>query len=257
MSEYFIRYPDSEEAKGPYNVEQLLSLSEAKKVTQDTLYYDDDKEVWLAIRSNSVLKEELFPAEKKLTLKKKSEEDVNLVNKPEEEETEKIEVTDILAAAEGDTEETKSKKTKSKWKHRTVGYTSSALTLTFFLSALGLAFLHFDTIKTLNPSLILKNPFIITAAIDLFLFICLILSVTTIYPIIRIRAVVGLGFLALWFYSFDQLTMVAFIAVSMICTFINSLTTRVGVFVVTGPGSVVGMGLFLFLYYLFLNPPAA
>ncbi len=38
MSEYFIRYPDSEEAKGPYNLEQLQSLSEAKRVKPETTY---------------------------------------------------------------------------------------------------------------------------------------------------------------------------------------------------------------------------
>ena len=63
MSEFFIRYPNSEEAKGPYNIEQLQSLSEAKKVKPDTLYYDEDKEVWVAVGSNSDLNELLFPAE--------------------------------------------------------------------------------------------------------------------------------------------------------------------------------------------------
>jgi len=66
MSEYFIRYPDSEEAKGPYSIEQLQSLAESKKVTPDTLYYVDDKEVWIAVKGNESLAEILFPAEKKL-----------------------------------------------------------------------------------------------------------------------------------------------------------------------------------------------
>ena len=51
MSKYFIRYLDSEEAK---------------KVKPDTLYYDEDKEVWVAVNSNEDLNESLFPAEKKL-----------------------------------------------------------------------------------------------------------------------------------------------------------------------------------------------
>lgn len=231
MSEYFIRYPDSEEAKGPYNTEQLQSLSEAKKVTPDTLYYDDDKEVWLAIRGNEDLKETLFPAEKKLSLKKKSDAELNLLNKPESQETKKLTIEEILAAAEGDTKETKNKKAKAVWKHRTVGYTSFALTITFLLSTLGFAYIHLSTIQTLNPYLILRDPFLIIAGIDLFLTICLALSVTTIYPIVRIRAVIGLGFLALYFYSFGQMDLAALITVSMICTFINTLTTRVSIFI--------------------------
>lgn len=256
MSEYFIRYPDSEEAKGPYNVEQLQSLSEAKKVNGDTLYYDDDKEVWLAIRGNAGLNEELFPAEKKLSLKRDSGENLNHINNPEE-ESKNITVEEILAAAEGDTEETKGKTARGKWKHRTIGYTSFALTLTFILSTLGLAFLHLDTIQTLNPELILKNPFVIIAAVDLFLTICLALSVTTVYPIIRFRAMAGLAFMSLYFYSFDQMSMAALIAVSMICTFVNTYTTRIAIVLVTGPGSIGGMVLFLVLYHLYLNPPPA
>ncbi|MCZ6674149.1 MAG: hypothetical protein O7C75_14560 [Verrucomicrobia bacterium] len=257
MSEYFIRYPDSEEAKGPYNIEQLQSLSEAKKVTNDTLYYDDDKEVWLAIRGNEGLTESLFPAEKKLSLKKNPDEELNLLKKPEEEEDKKLTVEDILAAAEGDTPETKNKRTKAKWKHRTIGYTIFSLAITFLLSGAGLAVLHLSTIQTLNPALILKDPFIITATIDLLLALCLLLSVTTIYPVVRFRAVLGLGFMAIYFYSFDQVTMAVLISVSMICAFINTFTTRVSVFMLTGPGSIGGMLLFLFLYYLYLNPSQA
>ena len=254
MSEYFIRYPDSEEAKGPYNTEQLQSLSESKKVTADTLYYDDDKEVWLAFSSNADLLEELFPAEKKLTLKKKSDEDLDLLNKPDSEETQKVHIEDILAAAEGNTEDTKSKKSKAKWVHITVGFTSLSLTITFILSAVGLLYLHFGTIQTQNVALIARNPFIIMAVIDLFLSICLALSVTTIYPIVRLRAAIGLAFLALYFYSFGEPVIAALISISMVGTFINTFTTRASVFLFSGPGSVGGMIGFLFLYYLYLNP---
>lgn len=255
MSEYFIRYPDSEEAKGPYNTEQLQSLAESKKVTTDTLYYDDDKEVWLAISGNGRLTETLFPAEKKLILKKKGDDELNLLNKPEDRTTEKLSIEDILAAAEGDTEETKSKKSKSKWKHRTVSYTANSLTLTFLLSTIGLILLNFDTIATQNVNLILRNPFLIFGAIDLFLTISLALSVTTIYPIVRFRAAVGLAFMALYFYSFGEPIMAVLISVSMLSTFVNTFTTRVSLFLFTGPGSVGGMIGFLFLYYLYMGSP--
>ena len=257
MSEYFIRYPDSEEAKGPYNIEQLQSLAESKKVIPDTLYYDDDKEVWIAVKGNETLAETLFPAEKKLVLKRKEDEELDLLNQPEEEDAEKLNIEDILAAAEGDTEETKSKKAKAVWQHRTVAYTSFALTLTFLLSTAGFLYLHLGTIRTQNMDLIISNPFLIIAAIDLFLTICLALSVTTVYPVVRFRAAVGLAFLALYFYSFGEPIMAALISISMVSTFINTFTTRASLFLFTGPGSVGGMAAFMFLYYLYLNPPAA
>jgi hypothetical protein len=252
MSEFFIRYPNSEEAKGPYNIEQLQSLSEAKKVKPDTLYYDEDKEVWVAVGSNTDLNELLFPAEKKLALRKKEDSDLNLLNKGEEKK--KVTIEEILAAAEGDTEETKNKTVKAKWKHRTIGFTSLSLTITFVLSAAGLAFLNLDTIKTMDPLLILASPFVIFAAVDAFLTLCLALSVTTIYPVVRFRAVAGLGFMALYFYSFDQTTLAALVSISMVCAFINTFITRVSVFLITGPGAVGGMIGFLFLYFMYLNP---
>jgi hypothetical protein len=257
MSEYFIRYPDSEEAKGPYNVEQLQSLSEAKKVKLDTLYYDEIKEVWVAINSNEELSESLFPAEQKLSLRKKEDEELDLLNKPETEDSKKLTIEEILAAAEGDTAETKNKTAKAKWKHRTIGFTSLSLTITFALSAAGLAFLNIGTIQKLNPAMILSNPFIIIAAIDAFLTLCLALSVTTVYPIVRFRAVAGLGFMALHFYSFGEMTIAILISISMVSAFINTFTTRVSVFLITGPGSIGGMIGFLVLYFLYLNQTPA
>jgi len=254
MSEYFIRYPDSEEAKGPYNIEQLQSLSEAKKVKPDTLYYDEEKEAWITLNTNEELIETLFPAEIKLALRSKEDADLDLLNKPEDENSKKLTIEEILAAAEGDTEETKSKTARTKWKHRTVGFTSLSLTLTFGMSTAGLIFLNLADIMSMNPALIAGNPFIIMAAIDAFLTLCLALSVTTIYPAVRFRAVVGLGFMALYFYSYGQMTMAALISVSMACAFINTFTTRISVFLLTGPGSVGGMAAFLFLYFLYLNP---
>ena len=143
------------------------------------------------------------------------------------------------------------------WQHHTVGYTSFALTVTFLLSTVGFLYLHLETIRTQNMDLIIRNPFLITAVNDLFLTICLALSVITIYPVVRFRAAVGLAFLALYFYSFGEPIMAALISISMVSTFINTYTTRASLFILTGPGSVGGMAAFMFLYYLYLNPPAA
>ena len=255
MSEYFIRYPDSEEAKGPYNLEQLQSLSEAKRIKPDTLYYDEDKEVWVAVNSNLDLNDALFPADKKLSLRSRDSEELDLVNKPEDETTPKLSIEEILAAAEGETTETQGKVSAKKWKERIVGYTSVSLIITFATSNLGLVFLNMSDIVTLNPAIILANPFIIAAAVDAFITLCLALSVTTVYPIVRFRSALGLGFMALYFYSFGQPLMAGLISIAMISTFINTFTTRVSIFLFTGPGAVGGMGGFIFLYYLYLNPP--
>ena len=113
-------------------------------------------------------------------------------------------IEEILAAAEGETSETKGKTSKKKWKKRTIGYTSLSLTITFGLSAAGFIFLNLKDLMTLNPAVMLVNPFLIVGAIDAFITLCLALSVTTIYPFVRFRSALGLGFMALYFYSFGQ-----------------------------------------------------
>ena len=59
--EYYIRKPDQETARGPYNIEKLQSLAEAGQVDTETLYYDENLETWAAIASNEELRHEIFP----------------------------------------------------------------------------------------------------------------------------------------------------------------------------------------------------
>ncbi len=257
MEEYFIRNPESEEAKGPYTIEQLLSLAEASKIDPETLFYDDDKEVWIAFKGSSELKDTLFPSEKKLVLRKKEAPEEKSPIEVKKKEESKIAIEDLLAAAEGDTKETKHKSVGKKWRERTSVYTVKTLMLTFLLSTAGLIFINLDTILERNVGEMLANPFIIFAAVDLFLAFCLLLSVTTVYPLIRLRAVIGLGFMGYYFWNFDQPIISAFIAASMLGTFINTLTLRISVFIFSGLLSILGMLGFVALYYLYLNPPVA
>lgn len=257
MEEYFIRNPESEEAKGPYTIEQLLSLAEANKIDPETLFYDDEKEVWLAIKGSETLKEKLFPSEKKLILRKKEEPEELPPAEAKKQAESKIAIEDLLAAAEGDTKETKHKAVARKWKDRVSVLTIKTLTLTFFLSAVGLMFINLETVMTLDPMEILKNPFLIFAAIDLLFTLSLALSVTTVYPLIRFRSVIGLGFMSYYFWNFDQPIISALIAVSMLGTFVNTLTLRISVFIFSGTAAIFGMLGFIAMYYLYLNPPVA
>jgi hypothetical protein len=70
--EYFVRKPDSENARGPFNLEKLKSLAEAGQVDRESLYYDAATENWKKVGDNPGLCAHLFPEKVKLTLKKKS-----------------------------------------------------------------------------------------------------------------------------------------------------------------------------------------
>ena len=47
--EFYIRQATETDARGPYNLEQLMSLAETGFVTPETLYYDTISECWAVI----------------------------------------------------------------------------------------------------------------------------------------------------------------------------------------------------------------
>ena len=63
--EFYIRQTSENEARGPYNLEQLISLSEIDSVTHDTLFYDANTEKWTPIGENADLKKSIFPEDTK------------------------------------------------------------------------------------------------------------------------------------------------------------------------------------------------
>jgi hypothetical protein len=64
--EFYIRQTSENEARGPYNLEQLISLCEIGSVTHDTLFYDANTEKWTPIGENDDLKKSIFPEDTKL-----------------------------------------------------------------------------------------------------------------------------------------------------------------------------------------------
>ena len=69
--EYYIRGVNDTEARGPFTVEQLVTLGETGQIDTETLFYDATTEQWAAIGSNEELKDAVFPQKKKLTFKAK------------------------------------------------------------------------------------------------------------------------------------------------------------------------------------------
>jgi hypothetical protein len=79
--EFYIREASETEARGPFNMEQLVSLAETGQVTVDTFWYDPTLEDWVQIGANDELKASLFPEKRKLRMKVREnipQEDVGL-----------------------------------------------------------------------------------------------------------------------------------------------------------------------------------
>ncbi|MCC5021379.1 MAG: hypothetical protein J6386_00530 [Candidatus Synoicihabitans palmerolidicus] len=71
--EYYIRNESDTEARGPFNLEQLSSLTENGQVTTETVYYDTAKEKRVSVGSDLELMSELFSEKQKLKVRAKKE----------------------------------------------------------------------------------------------------------------------------------------------------------------------------------------
>ncbi len=197
--EYFIRAPEDETARGPYGISELETLAEADKLTPEFYYFDSQMESWAQIRTNEDLKAKIFPEKKKLSLRKKSSEEIASLNEEDENEA-PVKVDEMLAAAEGHTKETKHVRTKKAWEERTANLSVPVLGTMLFISALSVLYPSWSIINAiLNESpdawqVLFQNPVVFLGALDLIFGVFLFLNATEVFPLIRFRAMLGAGF---------------------------------------------------------------
>ncbi len=194
MSDYYIRTPEQDESRGPFDISKLLTLAEAGQINPNTLYYDEDKEEWIPFALNDSLRAEVFPEREKLSLK------INKEVKPELEEASNsdLNVESMLAAAEGDTDEKRKLTRQKKSFDRAANLSAAGLGLMMIFSAL---FMILPLIPQIQGALndgnfasIFNYPTILIGVFDLILGVLLILSVTEVFPLARARAMLTLGF---------------------------------------------------------------
>lgn len=204
--EYFIRGPEEETARGPYGIDELLTLAEAGRLTPEFYYFDPRMESWALIQSNEPLKDQIFPEKKKLSLRKKTEDEVNTLN-IEDEDDESVRVDDMLAAAEGHTDETKYVRQKQLWQERTAGISVPILGTLLLISALSVLYPSWNIINAIineedgAMALLFQKPVVLLGALDLIMGAFLLLNATEIFPLIRFRAMLGAGFFTVLYAS--------------------------------------------------------
>lgn len=214
MEEYYIRIPGQDESRGPFDTAKLLTLVEAGQVQKDTLFYDEEMEDWIAVGLNEKLCATLFPERKKLNLKAPIDQDPLIVpTEPEEERGE--DVSKMLAAAEGDTEETRHRKDRQVSMERAASIAPTGLGLIMLLSAIFLGVPHITLVMAATSgggiSGLLDAPFLLVCVADLFLAFAMLLAVTDLYPVLRFRAMLTLGFGAYFGWSLgDPVVLAAF-----------------------------------------------
>ncbi|MEX0323311.1 MAG: hypothetical protein AB3N63_14210 [Puniceicoccaceae bacterium] len=200
--EYFIRGPEEETARGPYGIDELLTLAEAGKLTQDFYYFDPRMESWALISSNEPLVEKVFPEKKKLSLRKKEVAEIESLNEPDH-EGETVKVEEMLAAAEGHTSETKHVRQRMLWRDRAASLAVPVLGIMLLISALTVLYPSWSIINAIINEeegayqVLFQNPIVLLGALDLIMGAFLLLNATEIFPLIRFRAMVGAGFFAI------------------------------------------------------------
>ncbi|PXA03217.1 hypothetical protein DDZ13_13420 [Coraliomargarita sinensis] len=253
MPDYYIRTPEQDESRGPFNISKLLTLAEAGQVTENTLYYDEEKEEWVPLGLNEELMAQVFPKKESIKLrighdeeKEGSEEDSG--------EAGGISVENMLKAAEADTEETRHLKQSQKSFERAVALASMTLGLMMLLSAISFIIPHLDAIQGASNEgtygNLLNHPFFLVGMFDLIMAVLLLLSVTDIYPLIRGRGMLGLGFGVYvgWALS-DPLLMLAF-GLGGAGVFLATISQRLSIMLLS---IVMGIGGNGALAYLALN----
>jgi hypothetical protein len=236
--EYYIRESSENEARGPFNLEQLVSLAETGQVTIETLWYDAAVEDWTSIGATDSLRSSLFPEKRKLRMKAK---DITPQSKASS-ELAPITVQDMLAGAEGRTTETKDKidPAIAQAKAARIGMWSAVGCLV--LAAGGEILPAADAIGALDVNKLMEQPLVLLGALDLFMATMLGLGVVSFYPAIRFRAAFGLGFFMFVFVSQGQpVATLAAIAGSVGLYFATVIVDLVPVTVASALG-VLGLG---------------
>lgn len=242
--EFYIRGEQDTEARGPFSIDQLSSLAEAGQVSGDTLYYDAAIEQWVTTGSNPELMATLFPEKRKLRMKQKVE--VKTVN-IETEGEEPIRVEEMLAAAEGKTKETAGKGDPKAAFEQVAGWGRRVLLVIMVLTLASMLLPHIGPVYALEWNTILTTPSILFGALDLFITIMLLLGATTVYPLVRFRALLGLGFFGVMHYLSGETQYLVPLLAASTGMYFTTAAVNWTVLIAAGSLGLLGSGAYAFM----------
>lgn len=212
MPEYYIKQPDTDHARGPLSFEQLLSLAETRNVTEDTLLYDETSEKWKPVGTYPELVRLLFPTEKKLKLNR-----VEVAPTEEEVASEiaegkaapKVSTDTILAAASGDTKETRHVGRLKRSKEKAASLAVPGIGALLAVSALSLIFpaknLVMDAISSDEALFsVLINPMVLIGITMAAFAVGIFLGVTSLFNFTRYLAAVCTGLMGYLYWAWQS-----------------------------------------------------
>jgi len=250
--EFYIRAPDSTDSRGPYSPAQIASLAEADQVTQETLYYDEGKEAWATIVSNEELAHVVFPTKKRLALRAREAAPPPLQGNDAGSD---LSVDSMLAAAEGQTEDTRHRKRSQRSASRAASLSPIVIGIILLLSATGMIYPSIDLIQTLIDGeeswfKLLSQPGVIVGAIDILFALACFLAATEVYPLIRFRVALGLGFFGYYFWAMGDDLMALGVVLGSLSVFVATMTLSIFWLLFFAVLGIVSMGYFALMSFL-------
>lgn len=242
--EFYIRGAEETEARGPFSLEQMTSLAEAGQVTGDTLFYDASSEQWSAIKTNAELLALLFPEKTKLKLR--TQETFNTLNTTPKEAA-PITVNEMLAAAEGRTAETKDKSDPELAMARAAKIGMWGAVAILLVSAAGEILPSVDVVMAFTPAKLLAQPLVVLGVIDALLGLLLALGVVSLYPVVRFRAALGLGFVGFLFWAHGQTLALLPLLAASAGLFVCTISVSVVAVIIAVALGVAGAGALTYL----------
>lgn len=286
MREYYIRREGDEDSSGPFDIDQISSLMEAGKLDPSAYYYDIETESWATISSNEELMDTLFPKKRKLSLRtpeleaerkrleaeaaaqaagdesegaeaKNLEEAVKDAAKEAKakqkkevpEEREKLDVTRMLALAEGRADDPGGLTPRER-KASVALFGLRFLTLCFAFSIFAMLYIERDLVMTANALKMVKSPYIVVAAFDLLALFFLLLQVTSVYPLVRFRAAIGGGLLTMLYWASGDGLLVLSNALLMLAIYFCSAIVKLGVFIACIVAGLAGILGYVYVFFL-------
>jgi hypothetical protein len=242
--EIYIRNATETEARGPFTAQQVADLAEAGQVTAETLVYDATTEQWIALNTNAELMTIVFPERRRLSLKSK---EISTLNKPME-ESRPITVTDMLAAAEGHTDDTRGKSDPHVAMARAARIGMYGALISLVAAAAAEILPHTDTLVAITPSKLLAHPLVVLGVVDVILAVLLALGMVTLYPFFRFRAALGLGLMGFMFYAQGEMTPFLAVVVGSIGLYLCTIVVTLIPAIVAFAAAVGGMGMLAYHY---------
>ncbi|MGE9294474.1 MAG: GYF domain-containing protein [Puniceicoccales bacterium] len=247
MAEYYIREVDSEEARGPFTLERLGDLIEAGRATPQTLYYDEEQDDWFPLSENEAFYPILNKEAKRIQLRRSDTASQSaLPPAPAVKEPPPVTVDDMLAAAEGTSKETRYLRARQKRMNIAASLSLPALAVMMFLCVFTDIYPYWDTVQLLYSerdwALLLEYPMLILGLVDVFFFICCILSATDVFPLLRVRAMLGLGFFTYIFWSWGELPQSLAVALGSFSIYVCTATLNLYAMVVFAALGIASFG---------------